>query len=112
MAITSSLLDRVYRDNRERLGGSRDDYFALLYLTRVLNVTFDDASAQTSFDYPDLGITAYHLDAARHILYLVIATASRTYRPIVPRLESLTHVGLQTLFGTAATTPSDDGAVE
>ncbi len=112
MAITSSLLDRVYRDNRERLGGSRDDYFALLYLTRVLNVTFEDASAQTAFDYPDLGISAYHLDTTRRILYLVIATAGRTYRPIVPRLESLTQLGLQTLFGTSEKTPSEAGAVE
>lgn len=98
MAITGSMLDRAHGDHRDSRGGTRDDYFAMLYLQHVLGVSAEASLAQTSFGPEDVGAGAFHFDADRRILYLIIATASRTYTPLLPRLERLVQVGIPCLF--------------
>ena len=71
MGITKRDLDKAYAQHKAQYGGSKEDYFALLYLTREFDKSLDQVARHIAFgeDVAE-GINAFHVDVNRRNLYL------------------------------------------
>ena len=66
MGITKLELDTAFAQHKAQYGGTKDDYFPLLYLSRGFDRTPDQVARHVTFgeDDPE-GINAFHVDVAR-----------------------------------------------
>ena len=71
MGITKRDLDKAYAEHKAQYGGSKEDYFALLYLMREFDKSVDQVAGHIAFgeDVAE-GINAFHVDVNRRNLYL------------------------------------------
>jgi YHS domain-containing protein len=71
MGITNRDLEQAYAQHKEQYGGRKEDYFALLYLTREFDKSPDQVARHIAFgkDVTE-GISAFHVDPNRRNLYL------------------------------------------
>jgi len=69
MGITKHELDEAYAQHKRQHGGSKEDYFALLYLTREFEKTPEQVARHVAFgeDVAE-GINAFHVDVNRRNL--------------------------------------------
>jgi hypothetical protein len=67
--ITDRSIDQAYSDLKDACGGSRNDYFGLLYLEQENGLSREKARNQVGFGGNDYGLDGFHLDAERRNLY-------------------------------------------
>ena len=63
-------LAQLHAEYSPKYKGSKEDYFALLYLTKKFNLRVEDAVGQVAFGNNDYGFDAYHIDREGRNLYL------------------------------------------
>ena len=106
MDITKRDLDDIYAKHKAEQGGVKEDYFALLYLTREFEKTPDQVSRHIAFgeDVPE-GINAFHVDVNRRNLYLFQFQWSAQHQAFKEPLRRLAREGMERIFGPAPETP-------
>ncbi len=100
MAITDRALDQAYAELKHICGGTRNDYFGLLYLQQEHDVPQDKARNQVAFGGNDYGLDGYHFDEQRRNLYLFQFKYSKTHAQFKGSLQRLIDVGMDRIFLT------------
>jgi len=93
------LLDSLYAEYHGTYGGQKEDYFALLYLTRKFKVAVEEIAHQVAFHGNDYGIDAYYIDRDARNLYLFQFKWSEDHGQFKGSMERLTKDGLSRVFG-------------
>lgn len=101
-------LDQIHSDWSERFGGRKEDYFALLYLTKKFNCEVEDIAPQVCFGGNDYGIDAYHIDRETRNLYLYQFKWSENHNLFKDSLERLSKDGLERIFGSPLADPNQN----
>ncbi len=91
-------LDQVYTEHGEKYGGRREDYFALLYLTRRFKCEPDEIAHQVAFGASPSGVDAYYLDRVTRNLYLYQFKWTADHNALKGPLERLAREGLERVF--------------
>lgn len=106
--IDKQRLDELYANYGKRYGGRREDYFALLYLTRKFKVDPEEIAHQVAFGNWDYGIDAYYVDRKAGNLYLFQFKWSESYSQFKASMDRLAKHGLPTIFGDAVGDPQQN----
>lgn len=106
MGITNRELEQAYAQHKVQYGGRKEDYFALLYLTREFDKSPDQVARHIAFG-KDLseGINAFHVDVNRRNLYLFQFQWSAQYHAFAEPLRRLAREGMERIFGPAPEAP-------
>jgi len=92
-------LDQLYSDYGDIYGGVKQDYFALLYLTRKFKCEVDAVARQVAFGGNDFGIDGYYLDREARNLYLFQFKWSEDHNLFKDSVDRLTQDGMEIIFG-------------
>lgn len=107
MGITKRDLDHAYGQYKAQYGGSKEDYFALLYLTREFDKSPDQVARHIAFEEDTAdGINAFHVDVDRRNLYLFQFQWSAQHQALAEPLRRLAREGMERIFGPAPEAPS------
>jgi hypothetical protein len=98
-------LDTLFSEYRPTLAGRREDYFALLYLTKKFGVEPEEISHQVCFGNNDYGIDAYYLNLPARNLYLYQFKWSEDHMQFRPSMERLAQDGIERIFGAETQDP-------
>jgi hypothetical protein len=98
-------LDQIYSDLHASYGGKKEDYFALLYLTRKFHVSQEEIAHQIAFGGNDYGIDAYYFDRHARNLYLCQFKWSENHDQFKDSMVRLAKEGLTRLFGNPLQDP-------
>jgi AIPR protein len=96
--ISDHAIDQAYSDLQAVCGGSRNDYFGLLYLEQVHGVPREKAKNQVAFGGNDYGLDGFHFDAERRNLYLFQFKYSDAYSQFKGSLQRLIGAGMERIF--------------
>jgi len=102
MAITrrdQQELDQIYTEYSEKFEGRREDYFALIYLTKKFKCRPEDIAHQIAFGGNDYGLDAYYMDRSGRNLFLYQFKWSESHNLFKESLERLTKDGMERIFG-------------
>ena len=99
MAITDRDIDQAFSDLKKTFGGSRNDYFGLLYLEQEFGIERAQAIAQVAFGGNEYGIDGFHFDGGRRNLYLFQFRFTDSHLPFKQSFNRLTEDGMERLFG-------------
>src|SRR5690348_7278826 len=106
MGITSRDLELAYAQQKTLYGGSKEDYFALLYLTREFDKSPDQVARHIAFGKDVMeGINAFHVDVNRRNLYLFQFQWSKQHQAFKEPLRRLAHEGMERIFGPTPASP-------
>jgi uncharacterized protein YihD (DUF1040 family) len=111
MAITKreqQTLDQIFADYGEKYHGIKEDYFALLYLTKRFKCKVEDVAHQVAFGGNDYGIDAYYTDRDSRNLYLYQFKWSENHNLFKESLERLARDGMERIFGNPLQDPSQN----
>ena len=97
--IDKQRLDSLYAEYHGRYEGRKEDYFALLYMTRKFKVDEEEVAHQVAFGGNDYGIDAYFIDRDARNLYLHQFRWSEDHGQFKGSMERLTKDGLARIFG-------------
>lgn len=92
-------LDTIFSEHRLSYAGRREDYFALLYLTRKFGVTVEEVAHQVAFGGNDYGIDAWYLDRRARNLYLYQFKWTEDHGQFKGAMERLARDGIPRIFG-------------
>ena len=92
-------LDTLFSEHKASLNGRREDYFALLYLTRKFGVRVEEVAHQVAFGGNDYGIDAYYIDRQTHNLYIYQFKWTEDYTQFKGAMERLARDGMPRVFG-------------
>jgi|LQYC01.1.fsa_nt_gi hypothetical protein len=92
-------LDQCYADYSDKYQGRKEDYFALVYLTKKFKCRVEDVAHQVAFWGNDYGLDAYFIDREGRNLYLLQFKWSENHNLFKESLERLTKDGLERIFG-------------
>lgn len=98
-------LDQIYSDYKAKYGGVKEDYFALLYLTKKFKCDVTAIAHQVAFGNTDFGIDAYYFDRQTLNLYLYQFEWSEDHNLFKGSLERLLSSGIAVIFGTEVIDP-------
>ncbi len=101
-------LAQLHTEWHARYGGLKEDYFALLYLTRKFKLTVPELAPHVAFGNRDYGLDAYHLDRDARNLYLFQFKWSENHNLFKESLERLAKVGMERIFGSATADPAQN----
>jgi len=104
-AIDQQRLDSLHAEHYGRYGGRKEDYFALLYLTRKFKVDVDEIAHQVAFGGNDYGIDAYFVDRDARNLYLYQFKWSEDHSQFKQSMERLAKDGFARVFGSTSQDP-------
>ena len=104
--INDRLIDQAYSDLRSCCGGTREDYFGLLFLEEEHKVPREKARNQVAFGGNDYGIDGFHFDELRRNLYLFQFKYSDSHSQFKDSLQRLIEDGVERIF----LTPNKDDA--
>jgi hypothetical protein len=99
MAITDRDIDQAFSDLKKTFGGSRNDYFGLLYLEQEFGIERAQAIAQVAFGGNDYGADGFHFDGGRRNLYLFQFRFTDSHLPFKQSFNRLTEAGMERIFG-------------
>lgn len=99
MGITQLELDGAFEEYHTRFGGVKEDYFALLYLSKEFGKTPDELYVQVAFGGNDYGIDAFHIDRERRNLYLYQFKWSKDHNLFRDSFQRLISDGMDRVFG-------------
>lgn len=102
MGVTGHDLEQAYAQYKTKYGGTKDDYFALLYMTREFEKSPDQVARHIAFgeDAPE-GINAFLVDMNRRNLYLFQFQWSTQPQSFREPLRRLAREGMDRIFGPA-----------
>jgi len=89
----------IFYQYKEKYEGCKEDYFALLYLTKKFKSEVEEIAHQVAFGGFDYGLDAYYMDRAGRNLYLYQFKWSEDYNLFKDSLERLANEGLARIFG-------------
>ena len=92
-------VDQFYADYSDLYHGVKQDYFALVYLTKKFKCRVEDVAHQVAFGGNDYGLDAYYIDREGRNLYLLQFKWSENHNLFKESLERLTKDGLERIFG-------------
>jgi hypothetical protein len=92
-------LDQFYTDYGEKYDGCKEDYFALVYLTKKFGCEVKDIAHQVAFGGNDYGLDAYYVDRPSRNLYLLQFKWSENHNLFKESLERLAKDGMERIFG-------------
>jgi len=101
-------LDQIFSDYGEMYEGRKEDYFALLYLTKKFKCTVEDVAHQVAFGNNDYGIDAYYVDKESRNLYLYQFKWSESHNLFRESLERLIKDGMERIFGNPLQDPTQN----
>jgi hypothetical protein len=106
MGITNRDLEQAYEQHKAQYGGSKEDYFALIYLTREFDKSPEQVTRHILFgrDAPE-GINAFHIDVNRRNLYLFQFQWLAQHQAFKEPLRRLAREGMERIFGPAPEAP-------
>jgi hypothetical protein len=104
-SIDQQRLDSLYAEHQRRYGGRKEDYFALLYLTRKFKVDVDEIAHQVAFGGNDYGIDSYFIDRDTRNLYLFQFKWSEDHAQFKGSMDRLAKDGFARVFGGANQDP-------
>jgi len=107
-ATDQQRLDSLYAEHHGRYGGRREDYFALLYLTRKFGVEVETIAHQVAFGGNDYGIDAYFVDRDTRNFYLFQFKWSEDQGQFKGSMERLAKDGLARVFGSTNQDPAQN----
>ena len=111
MGITNPDLEQVYAQHKAQFGGSKEDYFALLYLTREFEKIPDQVVRHIAFGKDNTeGINAFHVHVNRRNLYLFQFQWAAQQQAFKEPLRRLAREGMDRIFGPAPEMPLPQGA--
>src|SRR4051812_18593073 len=106
MGITNRELEQAYTQHKEQYGGRKEDYFALLYLTREFAKLPDQVARHIAFGKDATeGINAFHVDPDRRNLYLYQFQWSAQPQAFKEPLRRLAREGMERIFGPTPEAP-------
>ncbi|GLC27754.1 AIPR family protein [Roseisolibacter agri] len=98
-------LDELHAQHGRTFGGKKEDYFALLYLTRKFKVEPEEIAHQVAFGNRDYGLDAYHIDRKAGNLYLYQFKWSESHALFRESMVRLAEAGLPRIFGNPTQDP-------
>jgi YHS domain-containing protein len=106
MGVTNRDLEQANAQHKAQYGGGKEDYFALLYLTREFDKSPDQVLRHIAFgkDVTE-GINAFHVDVNRRNLYLFQFQWSAQHQAFKEPLRRLAREGMERIFGPAPEAP-------
>ncbi len=99
MPVTKREIEQAYMEYKDKYGGIKEDYFALLYLSKEFKCKPDDIAHQVAFGGNDYGIDAFHVDRERKNLYLYQFKWSENHNLFKESLLRLCKDGMERIFG-------------
>lgn len=109
--IDQQRLEGLYGELGSKYGGRREDYFALLYLTRKFKVEPDAVGHQVAFGGNDYGIDAYYADRDARNLYLYQFKWTEAHGQFKSSMERLAKDGLSRVFGAQDQDPGQNEVI-
>jgi len=103
MAISKEQLNEAFRIYKEKHGGTRQDYFAPLFLAEKFSVPLESVLSKCAFRKHDLGIDAYFIDRETKILYLYVFRWTDNRDAFKEAYQNLIDRGIEAIFGPGAT---------
>lgn len=104
MPITSTdkqRLDATYAMHHATYGGIKEDYFALMYLSRRFKMEVDEFAHRVAFGGNDYALDAYHIDPATRNLYLFQFKWSEQHSLFKDSMQRMAEAGVSRIFGAA-----------
>ena len=106
MDISKRDVDEISAGYKGQYAGSKDDYFALLYLAREFEKPPDAVIRQVGLgEAAPEGIHAFYIDLNRRNLYLVNCQWSEQHQSFKGPLRRLAHEGMERIFGESVERP-------
>jgi hypothetical protein len=104
-------LAQLHAEYSPKYKGSKEDYFALLYLTKKFNLRVEDAVGQVAFGNNDYGFDAYHIDREGRNLYLYQFKWSENHNLFKESLDRIADDGIPRIFGDPLQDPGQNELV-
>lgn len=101
-------LDQFSTELDDEYKGRKEDYFALLHLTKKFCCDPQDVTQQVAFGGNDFGIDAYYIDRQSKNLYLYQFKWSENHNLFKESLERLTNTGIDRVFGNPLQDPEQN----
>ena len=98
-------LDQIHGEWSEKYEGRKEDYFALMYLTKKLHCSVPEIADQVAFGGNDYGLDAFHIDQEKRNLYLYQFKWSENHNQFAESMERMAKAGMQMIFGNAKADP-------
>jgi AIPR protein len=92
-------LDDLYAQYKGTYGGTRQDYFALLYLRKRFKAEIAEIEYRVAFNGNDYGLDAYYIDREARNLYLYQFKWSENHGLFKDSMIRLTESGIDRIFG-------------
>ncbi len=99
MAITKHELDQTFNYYNKKYGGLKEDYFALLYLSKEFKQPIEEIAQKVAFGGNDYGIDAFFIDEDRRNLYLFQFKWSENHHLFKDSFKRLIEAGMDRIFG-------------
>ncbi|MDG6996549.1 MAG: AIPR family protein [Nitrososphaerota archaeon] len=99
MGVTQLELDQAYAKYEPKYHCKKEDYFALVYLSKELKKDPDEIAFQVAFCNNDYGIDAFRIDRELHNLYLYQFKWSKNHDLFKSSFERLISDGMERIFG-------------
>jgi hypothetical protein len=106
--VSQSEIDETYRVLSRDLGGKKENYFGVLYISKKFNIPANEAASYVALDgTTDAGIDAYYHDRNTKRLYLYTFRWSEDHMQFRDPLERLGRSGISKIFFDPARSEGD-----
>jgi len=100
MNISRGMVEKLYRDYKDKFGGNINSYFGWLYLSKKYDLPVEELEDVISFNENKSGIDAYYIDRKLKYLYLYQFKWSDECSDFKDNLLRLRDQGLGVIFNT------------
>jgi hypothetical protein len=98
MPISDREIDNAFAALSKTHGGTRKNYFGLVYLEKEFDLPRSVAANQVSFKGNEYGVDGFHVDTAKRNLYLYQFRQSASYNLFKSTLQKLVDGGIERVF--------------
>ena len=106
--VRQSEIDEVHRALSPSLGGKKENYFGVLYLSKKFNIPEGEAASFVALDgTTDAGIDAYYHDKEKKTLYMYVFRWTEDHILFREPLEKLGRHGISKIFFDASKSEND-----
>jgi len=101
MPISDREIDNAFAALSKTHGGTRKNYFGVVYLEQEFDLPRSVAANQVSFKGNEYGVDGFHVDTAKRNLYLYQFRQSASYNLFKTSLQKLVDGGIERVFSGA-----------
>jgi hypothetical protein len=106
--VNQSEIDEAYKNLSPTLGGKKENFFGVLYLSKKFNLAPSEAASFVAVEKStDEGIDAYYHDSEKRTLYLYVFRWSEDHIQFREPLEKLGRTGISKIFFDPSKSESD-----